>query len=87
MGVVKNVPAGNYTDSVKNKNYVVRAFGALQSNPALSGDEKTLWKIATDGADKTPNHQMDVLTTLFRRGFLSLPPCPETATLSGADGR
>jgi len=67
-GVVKNVAPGTYTRSIKNKGYVERALDALRSNPAL--DERGLWQIVTDGADKVPNRQMDVVTTLFRNGFI-----------------
>jgi hypothetical protein len=70
MGVVKNVAPGTYTRSIKNKGYVERAVDALRSKPALEKDEGTLWQIVTDHADKTPNHQMDVVTTLFRKGFI-----------------
>ncbi len=70
MGVVKNVVPGIYTRSIKNKGYAVRALAALRDNPALSEDERGLWRIVTDGAEKAPNHQMDVVTTLFRKGFI-----------------
>ncbi len=70
MGVVKNVAPGSYTRSIKNKAYVERALDALRKRPALAADEKILWQIATSRADKSPNHQMDVVTTLFRQGFV-----------------
>lgn len=70
MGVVKDVAAGDYTRSIKNKGYVERALDAIRLNPALVTDETSLWRVATNHVEKTPNHQMDVLTTLFRKGFV-----------------
>lgn len=68
IGVVKNVPPGNYTRSTKNKSYVVRALEALRGDGTLSGDD--LWGIVMDGARKKPNGQMDVVIMLFRKGLI-----------------
>lgn len=54
MGLLENVPAGRYTKSVKNKSYATRANALLHKNPLLVEDEKHLWKIVTDGANKVP---------------------------------
>lgn len=70
MGIVQNVLPEAYTRSKKNKSYVVRAMDALRSNPALSTDKEGLWQIVTDRAGKVPNSQMDVVTTLFQKGFI-----------------
>ncbi len=66
MGAVVGVPPGNYTRSVKNKGYVSRALMELRSNPHLADDEDRLWEIATNGAGKAPNHQIEVLVALWR---------------------
>ncbi len=68
MGEIENIPAGNYTRSVKNKDYISRALMAIRSNPELVDDENRLWIIATDGVKKAPNQQMDVLISLWRNG-------------------
>ena len=68
MGVIQGVPPGQYTRSVKNKSYVSRALAALRSNPALSENEDRLWSIATNGAKTVPNHQIEVLVALWRKG-------------------
>ncbi len=73
MGAVKNIAPGAYTRSIKNKSYVIKALDALRSSPALSRDEKGLWKLVTDGAEKAPNGQMDVVTSLWRKGFIKAP--------------
>ncbi len=67
--VANNVAPGTYTRSEKNKSYVVHALDVLRRTPALSEDEQALWKIVTGGAVKA-NHQMEVVTTLFRKGFI-----------------
>lgn len=72
LGVIKSCAQGTYTRSVKNKSYVVRALDALRLNPALASDEAALWRLSTGGAKKTLNGQMDVVTTLFRSGFIEL---------------
>jgi hypothetical protein len=70
LGVLRNVAPGTYTRSVKNKGYAIRALTALRRDSALSKDETRLWQIATKGAQKAPNSQMDVVATLFRNGFI-----------------
>lgn len=66
IGAIAGVQAGNYTRSVKNMSYVSRALRALRSNPALIENEDRLWEIATNGVKKVPNHQIEVLTALWR---------------------
>lgn len=69
-GSIEHVQSGAYTRSIKNKGYITRALAALRSEPRLSNDPRRLWSIATDGGDVTPNHQIDVLTALWRRGLI-----------------
>jgi len=70
LGVVAGVPPGNYTRSVKNRGYAVRAMAALRANLAPCDDEKRLCLVVISGADKVPNGQMDVVTTLWRRQLI-----------------
>ncbi|MBF0098864.1 MAG: hypothetical protein HQM04_14215 [Magnetococcales bacterium] len=72
MGLLKNVPKGDYTRSVENKNYTIDAIKLLKKYPQLlkPENEKELWRMVTDGSSKTPNHQMEVITTLWREGLL-----------------
>lgn len=70
MGLLENVPASSYTKLVKNKSYAMRAIALLRENPRLLDAEKCLWQIVTDGADKVPNYQMDVVTTLWRQRLI-----------------
>jgi hypothetical protein len=69
-GSMEHVEAGAYTRSIRNKRYITRALAALRTEPRLADDPKRLWLIATDGAAVTPNHQIDVLTALWRRGLI-----------------
>lgn len=71
-GMVDGIPRGEYTGSVKNKGYATRALWALQESPALVDDKVRLWQIATQGVEVTPNHQLDVVTTLWSRGRIRL---------------
>lgn len=70
IGLLENVPPGSYTKSVKNKSYASRAIASLRVNPQLIEDEKGLWQIVTDGANKASNYQMDVVTTIWRQNLV-----------------
>jgi len=70
LGFVKGVPPGSYTRSVKTKAYVTRAVTELRSNPAMANDEQGLWRTITEGREIAPNHQMDVVATLWRKALI-----------------
>lgn len=70
-GAVEGVPAGFYTRSIKNKQYVLRALHALRTEPELLSDRQRLWSIATGGQKKRHNGQMDVLRALWAAGHIS----------------
>ena len=65
-GAVKGVPAGRYTASPDNKRYALKAWHALLANPELADSSSDLWRVATDGALKCQNGQLDVLLTLWK---------------------
>lgn len=69
-GAIKDVPIGNYTCSVKNSGYVLRALTAVRATPSLIHDEKELWCIATNNADIRPNYQVEVLIALWSAGLI-----------------
>ena len=71
-GLVKGVAPDNYTKSKKNKEYGLRAIEILKKNPSLAEDEKLLWEYVMNGEHKTANHQMDVVTTLWRNGLIDI---------------
>jgi len=39
-------------------------------NPSIVNDHRMLWKKVMKGAEKVENNQMDVVTSLFQRGYL-----------------
>jgi hypothetical protein len=74
VGAIEGVEPGSYTKSVLNKDYAVRALDALRADASLSSDERKLWRIAVNGADRQQNSQMDVLISLWRRGHIVVSP-------------
>jgi hypothetical protein len=69
-GVVVGVPGGQYTKSAKNKAYGLKAVATLRENPHFANDVIALWKQIMNGESKFPNHQMDVVTSLWKNGLL-----------------
>lgn len=68
-GLVKGIPAGNYTVSKDNKAYAVRAAELLiEGKQKLSISE--LWRAVTDDPEKTHNSQMDIVLALWKNGFI-----------------
>lgn len=68
-GYIMNVKSGNYTHSIKNKNYAIKAILCLDSNSMLT--EKELWSLVIDEQNKQQNSQMDVVKTLWDSNFIS----------------
>lgn len=64
------VDPGCYTRSRLNRDYALRALGALRAAPNLAGDLRRLWRIATQGRDIQHNSQMEVLLALWSAGLL-----------------
>lgn len=69
-GSVAGVPAGIYTKSAKNKVYGMKAVALLRRNPQYANDPAALWEQVMAGETKVPNHQMDVVTSLWRNGLV-----------------
>jgi len=68
-GVVNDIPAGNYSRSEKNKGYALKAVSILKENRFLASQPTLLWKKVA-GPEKTENHQMDVVVSLWNEGHL-----------------
>ena len=68
-GLVKGIPAGDYTASKENKAYAVRA-AALLAEGKQSWSTSTLWQTVTDDLGKTHNSQMDVVLALWKNGLI-----------------
>lgn len=69
-GLVRGIPAGQYTRSKLNAEYAVRGAIALKSNPALAADRTALWGVMCPEPGKAHNSQADVLAALFNSGLL-----------------
>lgn len=71
-GKIVGIPSGEYTKSEKNKLYGLKALELLHTSPCLADDESALWKRVMAGEDKVPNHQMDVVVSLWKAGLLNV---------------
>lgn len=69
-GMIKGIPKGNYTRSMKNKEYAIKAINVLKKNPDLVNDSKTLWYEVVDEL-KSHNGQMDVVIALWKNGYIN----------------
>jgi hypothetical protein len=68
-GLVKGIPKGNYTKSVKNKEYALKAIEILKQNSQTTFLPKELWgKLELGG--KRSNSQMDVVLALWENGLI-----------------
>ncbi|WP_431167235.1 DUF6979 family protein [Tenacibaculum halocynthiae] len=68
-GLVKGIPKGKYTKSVKNKKYALQAVEILKQNTQTTFSPKELWKQLELG-DKKHNSQMDVVLELWEKGLI-----------------
>jgi hypothetical protein len=68
-GLVKGISKGNYTKSIKNKEYALKAVAILKQNTQTTFSPKELWKKLELG-DKRSNSQMDVVLALWEHGLI-----------------
>ena len=68
-GLVNGIPKGNYTKSIKNKKYAIKAVTVLKQNTQTTFSPKELWDKLELG-DKRSNSQMDVLLALWEHGLI-----------------
>ena len=68
-GLVKGIPKGNYTKSVLNKEYALKAVAILKQNSQTTFTPKELWE-KLDLGDKRSNSQMDVVLALWEKGLI-----------------
>lgn len=68
-GLVKNIPKGIYTKSIKNRTYAEKAVEILRKNPGFANNPLGLWKkIQTE--EITHNGQMNVVCALWKNGLI-----------------
>lgn len=68
-GLIKGIPKGNYTKSIKNKEYALKAVSILKANLKKIYTPKELWEKLELG-DKRSNSQMDVVLALWENGLI-----------------
>lgn len=68
-GLVKGIPKGGYTKSVKNKEYALKAVAILKQNKEITFSPKELWEKLELG-DKRHNSQMNVVLALWESGWI-----------------
>ncbi len=69
-GLVKGIPKGNYTKSVKNKEYALKAIEILKQNTQTTFSAKELWQKLELG-DKSHNSQMNVILALWENELIA----------------
>src|SRR5580698_4793998 len=72
-GLVKGVPAGQYTASKDDKAYAVQA-AALLAEGTQSWSVSGLWRAVVDDPEKTHSSQMDVVLALWKNGLIVPKP-------------
>jgi hypothetical protein len=70
-GLVKGIPQGSYTKSVKNKEYALKAAAILKQNTQTTFSPKELWEKLELG-DKRHNSQMNVVLALWEHGLIRM---------------
>jgi hypothetical protein len=68
-GLIKGIHKGDYTKSVKNKEYALKAVVILKQNTKTTFSPKELWEKLELG-DKRHNSQMDVVLALWENGLI-----------------
>ena len=72
QGMIKGVPIGTYTHSLENKRYAVRAVRVLKEKPELIDDEDKLWLEVLSGKFVQPNHQLDIVISLWKNNYINI---------------
>ncbi|RXT00973.1 hypothetical protein [Ammoniphilus sp. CFH 90114] len=70
-GLIKGVEQGKYSHSLKNKHYAVMAVELLKMNMDLINDKKKLWNLVTNESGISQNHQLDVVISLWKEGYIN----------------
>tara|TARA_R110001592_G_scaffold163124_1_gene396838 strand:- start:210 stop:590 length:381 start_codon:yes stop_codon:yes gene_type:complete len=68
-GLVKGISKGNYTKSIDNTAYAIKAVEIVKQNSQTIFSSKELWEKLELG-DKSHNSQMDVVLALWENGLI-----------------
>ena len=69
-GLIRGVPAKNYTRSIKNTSYGLEAVKILKTDSSFLIDRRALWRAVIGEEKKEENGQMSVVIALFGRNFI-----------------
>ena len=72
-GLVKGIPAGQYTTSKDNKAYAVQA-AALLTEGTRKWSISELWRAVSPDPEKAHNSQMDIVLALWKNGLIVRRP-------------
>ena len=73
-GLIHGVQSGNYTTSVLNKHYAIKAVKLLSKNPHLCKSPMEMWRRILTTGILQHNGQMDVVAALWDEGFIVISP-------------
>jgi hypothetical protein len=68
-GLVKGIPAGNYTSSKHNKGYALQAVELLNDD-TQRWSVSELWREVSADPEKAHNSQIDVVLALWKNGLI-----------------
>ena len=71
-GLVKGIPRGVYSRSVKNKRYALEAVKLLNYDPKLAQNKGFLWRKITENNRINHNHQLDVVLGLYNANLINI---------------
>ncbi len=69
-GMIKDIPAGTYTHSQKNRKYAVDAVMILMQVPSLASHPAALWNKVIGDQEKAHNQQMSVVIALWSNSLI-----------------
>jgi len=75
-GMVVGVVPGNFTTSVLNKNYAIRAVKLLAKHPELSQSPTEMWRKVLGSESKQHNGQMNIVAALWDNNLIKINQPP-----------
>ena len=79
-GLIKGIPAGNYTTSKDNKAYAVHAAELLIAG-TQTWSISQLWREVSEDPEKAHNSQMDIVLALWKNGLIVREQSASPATI------
>lgn len=70
-GMIRGVHSEDYTSSIDNKNYAIKAVKMIKEDHSLTNNLSRLWKLVTFPKDIKQNSQMSVVVELWKNGLIN----------------